>query len=68
MPFRINRRDGTIQSPPPGHPATFGGSKIFWPSVDNSFGINDHVSGNLPVDLIVPIIKSTGDLTIVARF
>ena len=68
IPLRINRREGTIQSPAPGHPATFGGSKIFWPRVDNSFGIEGQVLGSLPVDLIVPIMKSTGDLTIVARF
>ena len=68
IPLRINRREGTIQSPAPGHPATFGGSKMFWPRVDNSFGIDGQVSGSLPVDLIVPIMKSIGDLTIVARF
>ena len=66
--LRIKRREGTIQSPAPGHPAKFSGSKIFWPKVDNSFGIESQVSGSLPVDLIVPIMKSTGDLTIVARF
>ena len=68
IPLRINRREGTIQSPAPGHPATFGGSNMFWPRVDNSFGIDGQVSGRLPVDLIVPIMKSIGDLTIVARF
>ena len=68
IPLRINSREGTIQSPAPGHPATFGGSKMFWPKVDNSFGIEGQVSGSLPVDLIVPMMKSTGDLTIVARF
>ena len=68
IPLRINRREGTIQSPAPGHPATFGGSKMFWPRVDNSLGIDGQVSGSLPVDLIVPIMKSIGDLTIVARF
>ena len=68
IPLRINRREGTIQSPAPGHPATFGGSKMFWPRVDNSFGIYGQVSGSLPVDLIVPIMKSIGDFTIVARF
>jgi hypothetical protein len=41
---------------------------MFWPKVDNSFGIEGQVSGSLPVDLIVPMMKSTGDLTIVARF
>ncbi|MDB2538444.1 hypothetical protein N9X58_07290 [Amylibacter sp.] len=68
IPLRINRREGTIQSPAPGHPATFGGSKMFWPRVDNLFGIDGQVSGSLPVDLIVPIMKSIGDLTIVALF
>ena len=68
IPLRIKRREGTIQSPAPGQPATFGGSKMFCPRVANSFGIDGQVSGSLPVDLIVPIMKSIGDLTIVARF
>jgi hypothetical protein len=68
FPYASKGERETIQSPAPGQPATFGGSKMFCPRVANSFGIDGQVSGSLPVDLIVPIMKSIGDLTIVARF
>ena len=66
--LRNSKRDGVIQSAPPGHPATFGASYKFCPIVANRFGSVGHHSGSVPVVLIVPINKSIGDFTTVARF
>ena len=62
--LRNNKRDGVIQSAPPGHPATFGASYRFCPIVANRFGMVGHHWGSTPVVLIVPISKSIGDFII----
>ena len=66
--LRVNSLEAVIQSAPPGQPATLGASNRFWPMDAKRLGRDAHQSGSMPVERMLPTIKSIGDLTIVARF
>ena len=58
---------GVTQPAPRDQPAIFGGSKRFWPRLAIAFPVDCQSFGKYPVVRMVPMTKSTGDLTIVPR-